>query len=462
MWPFYRNPHKLLVKHYSELLGLGSFNKFLDEKQVANFKNVLNKMQSDVADILRNDYVREPRYNELIILLGNLVFLLNNFLQQKITISKDEFIDNVNSNLRMVSVLVQKELLPEKEYDEIIASLPKDEKNAAVKLKIPNPYVMLEGLIELDNAKSQRSIPLVKEVVHRILGNASFSLDLWNVVGKIALHVLKRLEFGSKVSLIEYLLQQDNSDIKTMIIDFLIDKKINNYTDIIINLLNDKNADVRKHAIAYLGQNPSKDTILLIKPFVKDKDPQVRSTAIMVLSSLSGDIKDHALYSQQGPEFFEKGRKILRKKLEKTGGETILLGGELVGKVIIKVVNEQVFLAWKKAFESVDVWLKSGFDYVPVEPILMKNGKLRARKIKSGEYEVATVVLGPTLWSFLNNSQNSKFERELNEKSEIIKSVLEDKLRIYHGHIHNTNFCVELYHNKLRLYIIDFDLARIV
>ena len=273
---------------------------------------------------------------------------------------------------------------------------------------------------------------------------------------------MKRLEFGSKVSLIEYLLQQDNSDIKTMVISFLIDKKINNYTNIIINLLSDENADVRKHAIAYLGQNPSKDTITLIKPLLKDKDQQVRSTAIMVLSGLSDDIKHHALYSQQEPEFFEKGRKILRKKLEKTGGETVLLGGELVGKVVIKVINEQAFLAWKKAFESVDVWLKSGFDYIPVEPILMKNGRLRARKIKSGAYEVATVVLGPTMWSFLNNSANSKFEHELNEQRKNITLVLEDKLRIYHGHIHNTNFCVKLYGDKPRLYIIDFDLARII
>src|SRR3989338_6774581 len=194
MWPFYRDPYKLLVKHYLELLDLGSFDKFLDEKQVSNFLKILNKMQSDVADILRNEHDREPRYNELIVLLGNLVLLLNDFLQQKITISKDEFIVNVNISLRMVSVLVQKELLPKKEYDEIIASLPKDERNAAVKLKVPNPYVMLEGLVELDDSKSQRSIPLVKEVVHRILGG-SFSQSLWESVGKIALIVLKRLEF---------------------------------------------------------------------------------------------------------------------------------------------------------------------------------------------------------------------------------------------------------------------------
>jgi len=107
MWPFYRDPYKLLVKHYLELLDLGSFDKFLDEKQVSNFLKILNKMQSDVADILRNEHDREPRYNELIILLGNLVLLLNDFLQQKITISKDEFIDNVNISLRMVSVLVK-------------------------------------------------------------------------------------------------------------------------------------------------------------------------------------------------------------------------------------------------------------------------------------------------------------------------------------------------------------------
>ena len=62
-------------------------------------------------------------------------------------------------------------------------------------------------------------------------------------------------------------------------------------------------------------------------------------------------------------KFWDKKRDIVRRDFNKTGSETILLGGKLAGKVIIRVVSEKAFFAWKKALES-DIWKKEGFDYI--------------------------------------------------------------------------------------------------
>ena len=175
-----------------------------------------------------------------------------------------------------------------------------------------------------------------------------------------------------------------------------------------------------------------------------------------ILSSLSTETRDQRLYSGVDDEkFWDKKRDIVRRDFNKTGSETILLGGKLAGKVIIRVVSEKTFFAWKKALES-DIWKKEGFDYIPIEPILTKNEKLRAYKTEYGEYRVYTKVLGPNLVSFLTNPENQKYSRELYILAGKIKRALEE-IGIKHGHSHEFNFCISNEDNKIRLYMIDFD-----
>ena len=139
-------------------------------------------------------------------------------------------------------------------------------------------------------------------------------------------------------------------------------------------------------------------------------------------------------------------------------------------------------MAWKKAFEAEDAWVESGFDYIPIEPILKKKGKYRIKKftaqktknpknmgwnetLSGGEvlYAVYTgVINGPILAEF--------FTKELDYDKEKIYDVLE-KLGINYAenhirgkaksHYNLTNFVVEMHEGKPRLYIIDFDLAEI-
>ncbi len=105
------------------------------------------------------------------------------------------------------------------------------------------------------------------------------------------------------------------------------------------------------------------------------------------------------------------------------------------------------------------MWKRLGFDYVPVEPILSKNGKLRISKTTQWKkYRVYAKVLGPSLKEFLNSPGNNKYAEYLNGlRWKIIKGL--KILGISHGHYHEDNFCVDYNNQVLRIYIIDFDLA---
>ncbi len=108
-----------------------------------------------------------------------------------------------------------------------------------------------------------------------------------------------------------------------------------------------------------------------------------------------------------------------------------------------------------------EAWENAGFDYIPVEPILIKNNKLRAYKTKNGDYRVFTKILGPNLFDFLSSREGLKFNSKLRSDQITINATLR-KLRIFHGHEHiDQNYCIEIYEEKPRLYIIDFDMAEI-
>lgn len=173
-------------------------------------------------------------------------------------------------------------------------------------------------------------------------------------------------------------------------------------------------------------------------------------------------IRAHRLYKKQSIEgdesFFKSGTGIVRREFEKTGSRIILLGGNLVGKVIVRVITVPAFLAWKQAFEAKDAWARAGFDYIPIEPILSKGTELRAYKIKNIDYyRVYTKVLGPSLLKFTEKN-DKELKRQLYAIKDKIINVLE-ALGVSHGHLHEENFCVEFKDNKIRLYAIDFDRA---
>lgn len=85
--------------------------------------------------------------------------------------------------------------------------------------------------------------------------------------------------------------------------------------------------------------------------------PVARNTLYLI----SGRAQHHPLYSQHSTDtrFIDEKRKVVsRRELIKTPGDpkTILLGGNQIGKAIIKIVPEASYLAWKKAFTSENFW----------------------------------------------------------------------------------------------------------
>ncbi len=178
-------------------------------------------------------------------------------------------------------------------------------------------------------------------------------------------------------------------------------------------------------------------------------------------------------------ENIQKGRKNFGELLKKDGSITILLDkipfqGEkekkdksseeenenlqegkdkksFKGKIIIRIIDLEPFLAWKKAFEDYEAWKKAGFDYVPVEPILYFSlqNDLKAR--------VYTTVLD-------NNLENLELAGDKK-----LKKILKEKLKIIHNHWDNKNICAYFKRDKngqpilnefSRQYIIDFDQAQ--
>ena len=211
--------------------------------------------------------------------------------------------------------------------------------------------------------------------------------------------------------------------------------------------------------------------------------PLARNTLYLI----SRRAEHNPLYSRHSTDkhFTDTGRNVVaRREFIKEGGKTILLGGKQIGKAVIKIVSEESFSAWKKAFTSEGFWRSKGFEYVPVEPILgiKKTMKLRAKKYtakvaegekerwyetqKGGEtiYAVATRVLGPTLRGYEYRLEKSVRDRLIGDKNRIIGGITELGIEYapeWRKHAHDDNFCLMFYKNTPRLYIIDFDHARL-
>ncbi|MFC1690585.1 hypothetical protein ACFL0W_00265 [Nanoarchaeota archaeon] len=292
--------------------------------------------------------------------------------------------------------------LSEKEFNKIVNSLPKKLKKFAVLLRHRNLYKQDEAL--------------------RGLGLAKYQKD-------------------SCAILVEQLLfiDVDNTDVDH--VDYLCSMTIGS-----------------------LFQLKSVESVSLVELFLHRTDyPLSQASAQNFLELLSDKTEHLKLYSKQRAEFFEQDRRgfrrssATRKIFEKTGSDIILLGGNLAGKIIVRVISEKAFLAWKKAFEAEEAWKKAGFDYIPVEPIVRSpsSGELMAYKQKDESIKVYSKVLGRDLVSISEIQDVDKF-MEYNKVREKIIRVLDD-LKIFHGHLHSGNFCFDKEGKKL--YVIDFDQA---
>jgi hypothetical protein len=233
--------------------------------------------------------------------------------------------------------------------------------------------------------------------------------------------------------------------------------KIHSY----LAMLTSPDAGVRMNGIIHVWALKIREAVPELHRILRsDPDEKVRAYAKYPLAHLSDDIRHQRLYAAQESDFFEDG--IRRRAFAKVGDDsrTIVLGGSFVGKAMIRILPKEAYETWKKAFTSDAAWKEAGFTYIPVEPILQKNGKLRVRMNKDGTYSVTCGVLGKSTSAFLDSDPQHEASRaQIFAQQDNIVRVLET-LGINHRNTGRENFCVERHGDSFRSYIIDFDLAR--
>jgi thiamine kinase-like enzyme len=182
--------------------------------------------------------------------------------------------------------------------------------------------------------------------------------------------------------------------------------------------------------------------------------------------------KDHLLDKTFNESDKKLGQLLVRRLQRKTGSRTILLGGKLRGRAIVREINSSSLNRWLSALNAKELWKSLGFDYVPIEPILEK--KVNGKKVKriysimkrgtngilTGQKRVfAGIINGVILAYFLENPKNARFVLQLERDKKTIESGL-IQLGINHGHLHYGNYLVEMHNGKPRIYLIDFDKAK--
>jgi hypothetical protein len=170
-------------------------------------------------------------------------------------------------------------------------------------------------------------------------------------------------------------------------------------------------------------------------------------------------------------------KNVLRKMQMRSGSNTILLGGKLLGRAIIRGAQHPVYKSSHHALsrQNVQAWLKAyqhdwraeGFDYNPIEPILKnKQGKFRIHKNKDGTYRVSAGVINAPSFEIWSNWSNSSIARQDAVEQKARLGKIFNRLRIEHGHLWAGNFLVQEKEirgkTRIRLFVIDFDMARIV
>ena len=220
-------------------------------------------------------------------------------------------------------------------------------------------------------------------------------------------------------------------------------------------LMYDKDLVVKHQAIECFGILAQSEPVakrLLMKRAQVKMDLQTFKSVKKALSITHENGVEMELMDGGGAQgFSDKKRRISRVEQLKDGSRTILLGGKLKGKAIIREIDKY----------SLDAWLKAESVGIPVEPILKKNGKPRIKRTKNGSYRVsAGVINGPSFFSFIRNDRNKRFIREVFLQGDEIKRKL-GQHGIIHGHFHAGNMVVEMQNGRPKVYLIDFDNARV-
>jgi hypothetical protein len=207
--------------------------------------------------------------------------------------------------------------------------------------------------------------------------------------------------------------------------------------------LNSPNVEVQKASVDMISYNPERDNLV----------------ALAVEKNLGNYLIEPSLYSR-GMDVAED--KFSRATFTKTGSETVLLGGELKGKTILRKVSPSAFMSWQRLYEDYNLWQEAGFDYVPIEPI-------QSFGVNEDKFvDVYCSVLDLNLGQWCQKA--IMFTDDLNVQMEKIIQVVKDN-NVVHGHPKAENFCLRFFRDEKgqpdftrtpRLYLIDFDRAQVM
>ena len=393
------------------------------------------------------------------------------------------------------------------EIKEFIDSLPWKEKAKVLKLKDSNSTVRSLAVLTVGELGSKGSIPLIENMLKdRDSGVRMHAVQVLRDLGSkgsiplienrlkdhdsgVRMDAVRFLsEFGSSkrgILLIENMLNDPDSEVRRYAVQALVSlgskrsipliegvlkNSDNRMKEVVIwalgalgseksiplikNMLNNPDPGVKVSVVRALGALGSKKSIPLIKNMLNDHDPGVRVSAVWALGALGSKLSTE-LYQKHllDPKFMDSTKRVVWRGQEKTGNRTILLGGMLRDKAVIKIMTQSQVEIWKRVMEA----------GVPVEPILKKRGGYRITKInkgpEKGKFRVSTGVLqGPSARIFFNHKENEKHVLQVKMQIENIHKKL-NELGIIHGHENLGNFVVVMQNNRPIVYLIDFDLA---
>lgn len=296
-----------------------------------------------------------------------------------------------------------------------------------------------------------------------------------------------------RVVIIEFACEDSDETVRTAALDHVGTLPIEKRKHIIEQGLQSKNENVRAHAVAQVGTLNRDEWLQIVERGLTDRTKFVRNTAKRMLKTLSADecdvlvskklIDTKTLESRDDRDELRKfvdssdlyGKDtapFIKKAFTKTGSEITLIdqvpfldGVSLKERVIVRKINVLATKVWQTAYQAVDAWQVSGFDYIPIEPIV----KLSPPKDESVYIDVyARVVPGPNAQDWKNKTE--LFAEQIQEQVQTILATL-TSLDIEHGHPHLRNFVLHFYRDingnvdlsqVPRVYLIDFDMAHFI
>lgn len=381
--------------------------------------------------------------------------------------------------------------------------LPADQRAAHIErcLEHPNPQVQSIATASLRHVPFRKREALREKILNAILaglqsGNSEAQemaavmieaapvdqrIALWKLclecpnplVQPIGLEWIKAAPEDERGDLIETYLSHPNPEVQSHVVNFIPFAPEEQHASLIKKCLEHSNLNAQVSAMEHIGIVRGPDRVALLTQALQSQHTEVQLAAMdkirlapeqdrsalreMAIQKLGDRIVEPPLYK---PETFANDSRLFpRQSFHKTGSETTLVGGELRGKVIVRHITPEAFLAWQALYEDFALWKEADFDYVPIEPIVSYQLN------KDGVVDVTSSVLDLNLYEWKKRDESYTSELEI-DRARILTVLGQQK--VSHGHAHDANFCLRFFRDKNghvdfkrkpRLYLIDFDQA---